>query len=279
MKRTLPATPFFSRNGVPTKPFVDLLELAGISDRSFDGILELTQKSWRKEGTTAAKIVEEDSHLADRALPLFRALSLVGAPKLSPGDRQWSVLLGATYVAMHKRFAYGVGLWKQNGIRWSNTAYLTSARARYVEPPKDSERDEVLLKSVEGGLPFAPGWQAPQSLPATENDLMPYILTQVGHHRTWNRDRERFVTHQSDKANTVDTLHAFIEQCDPRGDSCLVISSQPHVLRQGLTAARVLGDRFSRYDFGGYDTPEAVNVTKTLDDIAKLVYELHEMSK
>jgi len=279
MKRTLPATPFFSRTGVPTGPFLRLLELTGITERTFDGILELTQKHWRIPDATAAKIAERDAHLADGALPLFRELSLVGVPKISPGDRQWFVHLGATYVAMHKRFAHGVELWKERGVRWSNTAYLTSARRRYVEPPKDSERDEVLLKPVAGGLPFASGWQPPETLPATENELMPYILTQVGHHRAWNRDRERFVTHPNEKANTADTLVAFVEQCDPRGEACVIVSSQPHILRQGLTAARILGDRFNRYDFMGYDTPEALNVTKTLDDVAKLVYELNELSK
>lgn len=276
MKRNLPATPFFTSNGVPTRPFQRLLELTGIVEADFASIVDLTKRHWRVQGKTPAEIVEKDAHLLEEALPLLKDLRVVGAPKIQAGDRQWTIILGATYVGMHKRIAYAVDLWKNHGVRWPNTAYLTSARKRFTVPPKDQERDDVIVNPVEGGLPFVPHWRRPEIPPATESELVQHILWQVGSQRTWNTARERFVRHDSENANTMDTLKAFADQCDPQGDACLVISSQPHILRQGMMAARVLGDRFQRYDFAGYDTPAAVNLTKTLDDIAKFLYDLSE---
>ncbi len=282
MKRSMPATPLFSSSGVPTKAFRGLLSLTGIEEADPRAIRDLTQRAWYKEGKTSAQIVEEDAHLRERAVPFFRDLKLIGIPRIDPGQFQWMVGLGATYVAMHKRYASAVRAWKEAGLRFSNVAYLVSNRPRYAEMPLGTqEKDDVILQPVVGGLAFHPGWQRPAKLPDTEAEIMQMILAQVGHHRPWNSSPQHehmvIAPNQPDgkAAGTIGTLQAFVDQCNPRGSALLVVSSQPHMLRQLLDATNVLGDRFERYEVTGYDiAPEDVNVTKTLHELSNLIHQL-----
>jgi hypothetical protein len=273
VKQNLPATPFFSRSGVPTAAFCKLLELTSITEVDFESILGFTQQYWRVPNMQAKDIEEKDEHLASQAIPLFKQLGVIGVPKIEPADHSWLAIYGATYVAIHKRIAHMVSLWG-NGIYWVNTAYLVSRRL--LDEIKESP--DVLTKPVEGGLPFSPNWRAPDVLPQTEAELPAFILSQISHHRRWRQDREHIVIAEDENgkpAGTDGTLRAFEAQCTPGGESLLVVSSQPHINRQGLAASRIVGNRFTNVVATGYDTPaEKVNVTRTLDDIAKFVYDI-----
>lgn len=276
MKLRFPATPLTHTSGVPTQALVALLELTDIRvSRDMEAINQATQLAWRKPDLQAAQIVEEHAHLAEQAAPLFRALGLTGVPVLQPGKRQWTILLGATYLAMHKRTAHAVNLMKDTGVSWLNTAMLVSKRPLFNKGPHDKESTEVITNPVAGGLPFRKGWEPPTSLVETEAELVPFILSQVGHHYPWDASREHTVIADDvdgKPANTVGTLRAFADQLDPRGDTLLVVSSQPHMLRQGIEAAKVLGDRFTTYEVTGYDMPGTTNVTQKLDELAKLIF-------
>ncbi len=249
--------------------------MTSIIECDVESIVELTQKHWIVPGKKPMEIVEEDAHLLADALPLFRGLGLIGVPILGSGRRQWIVLYGASYVAIHKRIVRAVRLWNDEGVRWTNVALLASRRV--LDPKKESA--DVLTKPVDGGLRFRPGWEPPAVLPTTEAELCPYILEQIGHHRMWDPSREHIVIAEDEagkNAGTEGTLRAFVNQCDPRGESIVVVSSQPHIQRQGLMASRILGDRFEQIEATGYDTPAGiVNVTKTLHEIAQLLYDIH----
>lgn len=274
MRKRLPATPLFHSSGVPTRALTGVLEECGINESDPHTIRDVTQRAWRKHDLTASQIEEEDAHLRDRLLPHFRQLGLIGIPRMGSKHFPWCAILGATYTAMHKRIAAAKNAFSVLGVRWMNTAYLVSTRPLYA----DKESPDVLSKPVEGGLPFCENWESlPVPLPKTEADLPTYIGQQIGQ-RPWDTNRERIAIGQNRAdgrpAGTIETFHAFANTFDPRGDGLLIISSQPHMLRQCIEASQILGDRFERYAVTGYDLPGDVNVTKCLDELAKLIYDI-----
>jgi hypothetical protein len=279
MSKSLPATPLFNSNGVPSPALRKVLEICQINETDFDTIVEVTQKNWRKKDVAAANVIEEDGHLRTQLLQHFRSLGLVGSPPLGHESGQWSIILGATYAAIHKRAAHAAKTW-MGGIRWTNTAILVSKRKLFTEK---QETAAILAAPVVGGLPFTPNWKLPETLPAVESDLPAYIRSQVGDNIPWNRDTSRFHTVvASDKAEggpagTAETLRAFAEQLNPGGTNCFVFSSQPYVLRAIIETQLALKGRFTRYFGTGYDDrkPETINVTQTLDELAKLIFTLH----
>lgn len=272
----LPANPIIGTGGGPTKTFRALLNLFDINETRPDAILDAVQKQWRKLDKKPAEIGEEHGAFKDRALPLFRELGMLGIPDLEPSTFQWVAVLGATYVAMHKRYATAIRAHREQGLRGMNAALLTSRRPRFKD---DKETDDVLSKPVSGGLAFASNWARPATMPETEHGIGQMILGQVGHHRPWSLDREHLVVAEDKQsggnAGTVETFRAFADQCDPRGDALLVVSSQPHMLRQLLEGATILGDRFARYVVTGYDVPpKDVVVTRMLDELAKTFWDI-----
>lgn len=280
MTRSLPATPLFKSNGVPTRAFQKILEICQINETDFPTIVELTQKHWRKPGVAAANVEEKGGHLRTQLLPHFRSLGLVGAPPLGNESAQWGFLLGATYAAIHKRVAHAAKTWN-GGIRWANTAILVNKRKLFTEK---QETAAVLAAPVVNGLPFVPGWVLPETLPALEADLPTYVRAQVGANIPWNRDVSRFHTVVADDkaegghAGTMETLRACAKQLNPGGNTCFVFSSQPYVLRAIIETQLAFGNRFAHYYGTGYDDrePEKINVSQTLDELAKLVFTLSE---
>lgn len=278
MKRRMPATPLFLSSGVPSRPLRGLLMETGFPDLTdARAVREVVMKHWRKPGLQAAEIKDEDAHLLERVRPFFKDLGLIGVPQLEPGKRQWCAILGATYAAMHKRIAHAVRMWERDGVQWTNTAFLVSTRKRFAD---DKETDAIITAPVEGGLSFDPNWKPPTSLPTTEHELMVLILNQIWHHLPWEKtNRHEFVVLGADKsdgrpAGTRETLEAFAKDTDPRGESLVIISSQPHILRQGIETSVILGDRFELYEPTGYDMPKTPNVTQTFDELAKLIFDI-----
>ena len=271
MSRTMPATPLFQTNGVPNAALVELLKLTGIHvPADIERIHEATQENWLKKGLTPAQIQEEHGHIASQATPLFRALGLNGVPTVKPGRHEWAIQMGSMYTGLHRRFAYAVQQWDE-GVTWDKYCILTSSNRPRQKDGKES--DEIIVTPVSGALPFFSGWTEPDVLPENEAELAKLVLSQIGHHRRWNIDYEHVtIASGNGAANTTETLRAFAFDHDPRGDSLLIISSQPHILRQGIEAAVVLGNRFKSYVVTGYDMPETQNVTKKLDELAKLIH-------
>ena len=271
MTLNLPATPLFDSSGVPSNALVGLLALTGITARDPMEILAQTQARWRKPDLAAAQIPEEFGDQKAGAIPFFTELGLLGELPLPNGDFSDVIVFSGTYVAIHKRLAYMINGRKKSKARWMLTTYLASSgRERFA---KDKETDEIITAPVKSALDFWPGWTAPTVLPATEAELVPYVLDQVGHHRLWPQSGERFAV--TTEKTSKGTLRAYAEQFDPRGESLLVISSQPHGLRQCMEAAAILGDRFKTYHLAGYGTADGdVHVSKTLDEIAKMIFDL-----
>lgn len=272
MKKRLPVTPFFKSSGEPTRHFREILDICQIAAGTIGEIVEVTQDCWRQKDRTASRVEEHDAHLREVLLPHFRGLGLIGEMPLAKDKAQWSIILGGTYAAIHKRLALAVRAW-QNGGHWTNTAVLTNERGLYVDK---QETPEVLTAPVKGGLAFAPGWTAPSTLPAKESDLFAYIATQVGHHFPWNRspEREHAVVTPGTEGGTKKTLETLASRCDPGGTTCFVFSSQPYVQRQTLETQLVLGTRFTQYYGTGYDDrdPLTLNVSQALDEIAKIIF-------
>jgi len=277
MKR-LPATPLFSTSGVSTRPFKAILEATDIRADDLGTIVALTQEKWRKPTLLAAQITDEQEHLSKELLPHFRNLQLVGVKPLEPRKYQWTALLGATYVAVHKRLKRAVDAWKREDAKWTNTVLLGSHRSRFNTSANNKENDDVLSKVVDGGLPFDPDWKVPPTFPNTEGGIMDLVRKQVGRAFPWDRQREYLLTAPNkadDKpAGTKETLRFFADELDPQGANLLLISSQPHMLRQQIEAQKILGHRFDRIDITGYDLPAEVTVTQTPDELAKLVFDI-----
>ena len=272
MKKRLPVTPFFKSSGEPTRHFREILDICQISAGNIGEIVEVTQDCWRQKDRTASRVDEKDAHLREILLPHFRGLGLIGEMPLAKDKAQWAIVLGGTYAAIHKRIALAVRAW-QNGGHWVNTAVLTNERVLYTDK---QETPDVLTSPVKGGLAFAPDCKPPPTLPGKEADLFAYIATQVGHHFPWNRtvEREFHVVTPGAEGGTKKTLETLAERCDPRGSTCFVFSSQPYVQRQTLETQLVLGSRFAQYFGTGYDDrdPLQINVTQTLDEIAKIAF-------
>lgn len=276
MKGRLPVTPFFKNSGEPTRHFREILNVCQVQEDTFEGIVEVTQECWRQHGTTAAKVEDKDEHLREILLPHLRGLGLIGEMPLAKERGQWGIVLGGTYAAIHKRLALAVRAWNKGG-HWVNTAVLTNERVLFKDK---QETIDVLTNPVKGALPFAKDWKVPSVLPETESQLFAYIATQVGHKFPWNRlpEHEHDVVTVGTEGGTRKTIETLASRCDPRGETCFVFSSQPYVQRQTLETQLALGARFAEYHGTGYDDRDAnaINVTQTLDDIAKLIFAINE---
>lgn len=277
MSNTLPATPLFLRDGRPTTALQELLACTGMGNETdAETIHGLTQQHWRKYGMQAAEIAEEDAGLLDVTKPIFQRLGLIGVPDIRANSRaDWVVVLGATYTAVHKRIAHLSHLEADKHITWDHAAYLGSRRGRFP----DKEPDQVITKPVEEGLLFAPRWTVPAELPEDEAGLISLIREQIGNVLPGldpSQDRIVIAENRPDgsPAGTRETLEAFARECDPQGKRLLIVSSQPHILRQTAEAAAVLGNRFRECIGTGYDVLEKHNVTHFLDEIAKAIHVL-----
>ncbi len=273
MSLSLPATPLFTNSGVLTEPFQALLSLTGLQARDALEARQVTEASWLQPGKKAAEIVDIYADRRDEFIPHLRALQFLGIQPLQPAKYDWVVLLGALYVAIHKREKVAVDAWKEHGVQWSKMARLGSRRPRYDDShPTKKETDAIITQCVAGGLPFHTDWTAPGILPRNEGEIIPYIVDQVSHNFPWKRMEECIVITEDANAGTKETLETFCAEQDPHGDSVLIIGSQPHMLRLHLIAASVLGKRFRKVDATGYDMPAGnLNISQALNEMAQLV--------
>lgn len=272
------ATPLSHSDGTLTTPFRSLCALTGLEQHGPIDTLEhvhpLLQQHWYQGGTAAGAIVEQHAHLLPEMLGLFGDLQLTGA--VSPSEPTYGVafVLGATYIAVHKRIALLAELYDR-GFRWNQTVFTANRRKRWdgsPGTPNDKERDDVIVQPVDGGLPFVAGWQRPDVLPKDEGEIVEYVLTQVDH-PVLSIPRTVCIT-ENEKAGTRLTLETWAKAL--QGETAkyangLLVGSQPHVLRSRIEGIAALGPYFYAIDACGYDMASSLGGTKTLDELAKLV--------
>lgn len=278
MKRLL-ATPICGSDGTLTTPFRELCLLTGLDKLGpiddIGMVHTLLQRYWYQDGVAAGAIVEKHAELIPKMTPLFHDLQLLGEV-LPPVQRYDTVfLLGATYTAVHKRIALLARLYDM-GIRWNIAVFTANRRKRWdgsEGTPNDKENDDVIVKPVEGGLPFITGWQRPDVLPKNEGEIVDYVLGQVAH-EALSHARTVSVT-ENEKAGTRLTLETWARESRPSAREKLglglLVGSQPHVLRSRIEGIAALGPHFDAIEACGYDMASAVRGTYTLDELAKLV--------
>lgn len=264
--------PFTDGNGKPVQPLLKLLKLTGIShDGSWSSILRATQASWYHPGKIRADIKPYHyERQRDELLPLFQALGLINEVHAPAGSRfKYALLLGATAKAMYRRIAL---LSKEmgHGVKFKNVVLFGSERP---VSPKEFREFLEYIQDYPDPCFYPVGEIGPG--PITEIRAIRLIYEFMATINTLNRN---FVSIGvpligGRNPNTAETIKAWLGVEQPSAGSCLVVSSQPFVIFQGLVAEKTLPDGFSVTAIG-YEAPGDMSVAKYLDNIAKLIFEV-----
>lgn len=259
-------TPLFDNAGKPSDALLKLLQLTNVAhDGTLAGIRDATQREWYQEGRLRKDVEEQHASLKDQVMPLFRTLGMVDAVTAPVGGGFFNVLvLGATVTAVRKRYRYFRDEQRKQGWLWIGMYFLGSTRKL------GQQEIDLLLKPDNPDLPFSPDWEPILDTAVTEAQMMSMVA-----HQTVIRDVMVLSTPEVEgrNANTGDTVRYWKEVIRCEEPDVLVVSSQPYVSYQGLTAQNVLGHPY-RVTAIGYAAPPTITVSGYLDNVAKLIYEL-----
>lgn len=267
------STSLFHTDGTPRRPLVELLEILGVQhDGTIASIRNATQTCWYQAGKFSAEIRDTVNTASRHAglMRFFAALRLCEkvVPRLPQYDH--CLLLGATVTAVRRRLAFLRDQWNvpHYGVRFRNLFLLGSERLLF----SDKESPEILFNSENEDLPFNAFRLSSHELPTTEWEMMQFV------HRTadlpWKKESVGFayVHTPGVRANTGDTIQAWLKEFNPKPGSCLAVSSQPYVGYQEAVIRNILLEKFPMEAIGsaaGESTPAAVY----LDTLAKQIFE------
>ncbi|HAI97948.1 TPA: hypothetical protein DCL30_00175 [Candidatus Peribacteria bacterium] len=248
----MPITTRLFDNQRPCDELLALLEQLKVSHvDTLRGIREVTQ-TWVVPGKLRAQISDdEDRARLPEFLDLFRSLRMVdeiSIPESDDPDAPHPSWTFATIGGAKRRAVEG---------RWDLLNRLL---------PRINVQQIVSLGS---GRTLFTDEQLPDLTLGVESQLM----TQVALSKHSMRGIRLNCVHcpkPSDRnASLEDTMKAWIDGADPRGD-VLGIFSQPYTLQQGAAAQIVYGNR-GRITAIGYSAPSSVGVRGYLDNVAKWI--------
>lgn len=212
-----------------SRPLIELMRLTATPvAHDLPSAVSITQKSWlRKPDNERSDMVEEYAANKDHIRQQFSSLGLL--EEITPQRMAYSyvLVLGATYEAVKERLSYLERL-LEDGCTVKTIVFLGSER-----PLTKQEVAELASKNY-------------ATMPRTEIEMMkavygsskvlqyraPKIIPLSSSMKVDRNGNER-------RANTYDTLIDF-QKLNMVPGSVLVISSQPHILRQDLVVRGVL---------------------------------------
>lgn len=252
------------------EPVIELMKRTAVPVvHSLHEAIAGTQKAWlRPTGHEFAHLSEQ--YPADKKdfLKAFDELGMVARIMPTKTDYDYVIFLGAMYSTVKQRLSFLEHL-VENGVKFKKIALLGSER------PLDHQFETRLMLN---DSTFA-------TLPATEIDMMEALLDKsslstlspkpiiirVAPVMKVNADKS------FSRPITKDTLVEFLV-LNPKPGTTLVISNQPHIVRQHLVVRSVLPASWSVESVG----PSASSNSPTgvfLDELARTLYELDVRSQ
>ncbi|OGJ60252.1 hypothetical protein A2635_00660 [Candidatus Peribacteria bacterium RIFCSPHIGHO2_01_FULL_51_9] len=265
------STQLFHTDGTPCTPLRDLLEYTGIEhDGTITSIRDQTQ-IWYQKGKFPYEIRDPDKSPLWRAelLPRLSELGLSQEIHAQIPNYRYCLLLGATVKAVRRRLAFLSIEWNgQPSVRFPFLFLLGNER------PISPDEYKEFLRYDNKELPFDRQKIRTDHSPRKEWEMMLTVYAQ-GAAFPWDASRGTstfFVPTQGERANTADTIAAWLRQKNPEPDSCLVVSSQPHVGYQEWVVRNALPEGFTVEAIGpaaGESTP----VAGYLNALTKWIFE------
>lgn len=252
----------------------ETLDYFGIKHTSMQQIVDETQEKWLRDPKKERWEMEQQSDPnPEKTYCLFTKLNMT--EKATPGQNcyDYALILGATLNVMRERF-YSLKMYWDQGVRFNQLVVLVGDR------PRDSEIENLqeLTTSV---FPFKEGWHFSGNLPKNETELAKLAFEQLDLPCQWNAITtfdDTPLKEGQKRPTTKDTFEHWLLS-DPKGGSCLILSSQPFILRQDLTAKKMLGPKFSvdtvgkGISFEEYQKhPKALPIM--LDELARILYQI-----
>jgi len=268
--------PLVRNNGQPAQPLLDLLSYLGVMhDGTMDGIMSATQLAWlRKTGTERWEM--EDPY-ADRREALLTHLDNLGCVQAVEPMAQrydYALVFGASIHALRSRLAYFFELYER-GIRCNTVVILTGARPRDLTV----ENDDTLCDVTQQVLPVCSDWQRPARMPTTEAEIVQFLLNQAVKPQDFDMSCVVVVDTPMQpvpgggirRPTTADTVRCWLAK-NPKAGSCLLISSQPYVGYQDITARLDIPNTFELETVGRTISPK-MKMSVALDNVARWIFQ------
>lgn len=262
-QKTLPDSAFFIVDQKKvTQPVIKLMELTDLNiPLSLDDAVFITQKNWlRKQDQERVDLLESNHKSLSMMKEQFERLGLTKTITPKKSEYDYVIILGAMYEPFKDRLHFLEHLAKS--INFKKLALLGSLR------PLEREQElSPLLKS-----------HAFLKLPMTEIEMMEELLKKssidVGNIEIIRiaSPMKRGPDNSLKRANTLDTVLDF-KNLKLKPGFALVISSQPHILRQELVVLSELKAPW-QIETVGPKPPKDSPTDVYLDELARILYEL-----
>lgn len=273
--------------GLVSQVVFDLMKLSGVesSDTTLQSIVDATQKSWlRKPGDERWDIKPQFEDKRDLFMPLFKKLRMVDEITPSKKYYDYVIICGGTASRMRARLAALKKAW-ESGVRFGTLVSHTSDRPRLLDP-NAGETDDILLNLIGDDIPTRSGWNAPEKMPKTEDEMFEFIFDQVDIPQEVREiSRIKVVAPMKPdkkgeltvRATTADCINLFIQEMDEKllekGGSCLVVSSNPYVGYQATVFKNHMPEQFLLEAVGPKVSSEDILIPVYLDTVARCLYE------
>lgn len=234
---------------------VELVSTLGLA--ADQDILEQTQKHWlRKPGHELWELEELSAHQRSFVLDWARKNQLFADWKPACQSYDKALIFGATTVAMERRLAYLIQLWKE-GIRFNEIVWLTGKR------PLDPRVDGLVDRCQDESEAARVLWDE-VDLP-TDMRKLPVVYIDVPMIAVGNSFK---------RPNTADTIFAWLDQ-SPNPCKVFFVSNQPFCGYQFAVVKTCLPKEFS-FDLvgSGFVTmSHRASAAVILDSLARWLYQ------
>lgn len=242
----------------------ELLKKAGLkSDGSLDNVIEVTQGAWlRPSGEERWNSPEKKYSNETIMRNIFKKLGLVNAVYAPKKIYQAAFIHGATMGSMKKRIDWLVHEYKQ-GIRFKKVIFIVGDRVLDEKAENPQVTPELRLKTEDEAAKWL---YEHTNLPVTLKKIpVEYVVA-----------KSKIVNGKVKRANTKDTIVAWLAQNpNPKGDF-LAFSNQPFVLYQDLVLKTVLPKTVKLYTVGSKADSD-VKMSVYLDGLARVLYQYKQM--
>ena len=277
-------SPFFDDKGKPTEALKTVLAMGNVPHDGTRGqIVAQTQKLFMRPSNKERYQIDDPlAHRRAEFEPLLNDLGLVGEVKPQQRSYDYALLNGGTVDTMRERLAYLCKLWNE-GVQFKHLVLLSGERPLFT----DIETDEVLEGKHQQLLSMRADWKFDTAKkPKTEMEALQMIYEQTQLPADFRKVPVITVSCPMKKdaqgvlrrPTTKDTYQQWMAM-NPQPGSCLLISTQPFVGYQDVTARCVIPDTFKLETVGPDEHEKNGKISVMLDSLARWLYQESELLK
>lgn len=230
--------------------------------------VDVTQKEWlRKPGQERWQIENTQEDKRAVVMPYMQTLGCVEEHLPSKKHYTYAFLLGATLPSLRHRLSYLQSCWDR-GVRFDQIVCLVGDRSL------DKEKEVKVLQ--EEGV-------APDAMPATEIDMMRYLLETTKFSGGMENVplvvvvsyRKIMPDGSYQRPTSADTIANWLKS-SPKVGSILAMSNQPYCVYQQVVIKSLVPREFS-VETVGSKAADSVTTAVYLDTIARILYQAYSL--